>query len=347
MTQETLAVPSLQRWGVSADADLMYRALVMMGPRTSAVAARQLGVTDARVRRALDELAAVGAARRAGGAADGLWSAVPAGQVLTALHRPRRRAPSSPVERWVRQVRTVAGIDLDHAAPGTVLHLPTRSLARERIGQLMAAERHEHLAMNNEEVISADAARAALPGDRSLRARGVQLRVVGLPAADESYRDFVDAGELTRAEGDYREADTLPLKLMVFDRRAALFPADPRNFEAGAVVVTHPPAVEQFTRLFYQTWATARDPRREGVPPIVLTIREQAIVAMLAAGHTEQSAADALGLSRRTVVYTLRTLMDRLQVENRFQLALVLGGTRSVPLPSPYDDAPSYPAHPE
>ncbi len=39
-----------------------------------------------------------------------------------------------------------------------------------------------------------------------------------------------------------------------------------------------------------------------------------------------------LRLSRRTVVYTLRGLMDRLNVENRFQLAMVLGATRAAPL---------------
>ena len=38
-------------------------------------------------------------------------------------------------------------------------------------------------------------------------------------------------------------------------------------------------------------------------------------------------------MSRRTVVYALRELMDRLGVDNRFQLALLLGAARVVPMP--------------
>lgn len=50
MAQETTAVRSLRRWGVSVDGDLLYRTLVLMGPRSSAGAARELGVTEAVVR---------------------------------------------------------------------------------------------------------------------------------------------------------------------------------------------------------------------------------------------------------------------------------------------------------
>jgi DNA-binding CsgD family transcriptional regulator len=56
-----------------------------------------------------------------------------------------------------------------------------------------------------------------------------------------------------------------------------------------------------------------------------LSHREQAICALLAAGHTDASTAGLLGISSRTIAYTLRALMDRVGVENRFQLGLVLG----------------------
>jgi DNA-binding NarL/FixJ family response regulator len=57
----------------------------------------------------------------------------------------------------------------------------------------------------------------------------------------------------------------------------------------------------------------------------VFTPREKALVELLAAGHTDASAARRLGLSPRTVSYTVQSLMDRLEVENRFQLGLALG----------------------
>jgi DNA-binding NarL/FixJ family response regulator len=57
----------------------------------------------------------------------------------------------------------------------------------------------------------------------------------------------------------------------------------------------------------------------------VFTAREKALVELLAAGHTDASAARRLGLSPRTVSYTVQSLMDRLNVENRFQLGLAIG----------------------
>lgn len=66
------------------------------------------------------------------------------------------------------------------------------------------------------------------------------------------------------------------------------------------------------------------------VSAIVLASREKAIVELLAEGHADASVARRLGVSQRTVTYTLRALMDRIGVENRFQLGLVLGATQAV-----------------
>jgi LuxR family transcriptional regulator of spore coat protein len=63
--------------------------------------------------------------------------------------------------------------------------------------------------------------------------------------------------------------------------------------------------------------------RREG--DRVFTPREKALVELLAEGHTDASAARRLGVSPRTVSYTVQSLMDRLEVDNRFQLGLALG----------------------
>jgi DNA-binding CsgD family transcriptional regulator len=69
-------------------------------------------------------------------------------------------------------------------------------------------------------------------------------------------------------------------------------------------------------------------------PPITLTPRERAIVELLAQGHTDETAARELDLSRRTVGYALGGLMSRLGVDNRFQLGLALGALRAaVPVP--------------
>lgn len=57
---------------------------------------------------------------------------------------------------------------------------------------------------------------------------------------------------------------------------------------------------------------------------MTLNPREQEIVKLLAAGHTDSVIADQLDISLRTVTYTVSRLMDRYQVKNRFQLGLAL-----------------------
>jgi DNA-binding NarL/FixJ family response regulator len=69
---------------------------------------------------------------------------------------------------------------------------------------------------------------------------------------------------------------------------------------------------------------------------LFLTPREQRIVLLLAAGRSEEATAAELGLSRRTVAYALRALMNRLGVDNRFQLGLALGNVHAdTPLLAP------------
>jgi len=339
-----VAVPSLVRWGLSPDADLVYRDLVTLGPLTSRGVGRDLGMPVRRVDAAAEELVAAGAVTAAPVLVRGQrrplergWRAVPAADVLAALRRRRLRVVDADerARRHHAVIGTVLAGDRGTGGLGTVLpgSVPTRA----RIAELAAAERHEHLALNPEPSFTAEAVAAALPLDRQLHARGVRVRICGLPPADGDASTA--AVERLAALGDeYRERMDIPVKLMIFDRRVALLPADPLDLAAGAVEIDHPAVVAAMAALFEEVWMTARDPRKTGVPPIVMTAREQAIVGLLAQGHTDISAAQRLGLSQRTIGYALRSLMDRLGVENRFQLGLVLGAAHAATPPDNHEE---------
>jgi DNA-binding NarL/FixJ family response regulator len=73
------------------------------------------------------------------------------------------------------------------------------------------------------------------------------------------------------------------------------------------------------------TTATYGSDATPPVPPIALAPRERALLRLLAAGHTDTSAARRLYVSPRTVTNMLRALMDQLGVNNRFQLGIALG----------------------
>ncbi|MEU6608668.1 helix-turn-helix transcriptional regulator [Streptomyces shenzhenensis] len=59
--------------------------------------------------------------------------------------------------------------------------------------------------------------------------------------------------------------------------------------------------------------------------------RQSKLITLLLAGHTDASAASRLGVSPRTVSNILRSLMDRLGVDNRFQLGVALGSRMRSP----------------
>ncbi|GHC72800.1 helix-turn-helix domain-containing protein [Streptomyces flavofungini] len=68
-----------------------------------------------------------------------------------------------------------------------------------------------------------------------------------------------------------------------------------------------------------------RAPRLGPPRHLALDERQLRLISLLLAGHTDVSAAHRLGVSPRTVTNMLRSLMNRLGVDNRFQLGAALG----------------------
>jgi DNA-binding CsgD family transcriptional regulator len=149
--------------------------------------------------------------------------------------------------------------------------------------------------------------------------------------------------ELLASGMRYREVPTLPAKLLIFDRTTAILPIDPADSMKGAIEVTAPSAIAGLVAFFLRWWEEAPAPQSGVRPTMKLTPREQAIVSMLAAGHTDASTAHQLGISARTIAYTLRGLMDRYGVQNRFQLGLMLGAHAGDQLPPPPADGTPVP----
>ncbi|MFF0717459.1 LuxR C-terminal-related transcriptional regulator [Micromonospora sp. NPDC003816] len=326
------AIPSIVRWGHSPDSDLVYRALLMLGPRPARDIGRTLGLSPGRLSAALDELVAVGAVLLgvAPGRDEQVWSARSPATVLESLRS--KHAQDSAVRSAVGLPPPVATVTYarEHLGDG-LIHLPSRAAARRRLADLARTTRHEHLAMNTEMSFDPTSARSAVPVDRALLDRGVTMRVLGRQSTDE--RDpLLGHGRRPDEPGpDYRQAPCVPMKLIVIDRRVALFPVSPHNFDRGYLEVSQAAVVSALVNLFDREWDSARPPRSFNMSTIILDDRERALIALLAQGHTDVSAARELQVSARTVSNILRTLMDRVGVENRFQLGLALGAAQAAP----------------
>jgi len=74
------------------------------------------------------------------------------------------------------------------------------------------------------------------------------------------------------------------------------------------------------------------------VSTLIIGSRERALIGLLAEGRSDADAARELQISRRAVTYALRDLMDKLGVDNRFQLGLALGRIgAAMPMPEQLD----------
>ncbi|MGN9907654.1 helix-turn-helix transcriptional regulator [Phytohabitans sp. LJ34] len=285
-----------------------------------------------RVATALDELASVQAATAffPSVAKEPVWRASPPAKVNETLRRMRVRhvmanagirRPSSPLA-LLTDVPTALGDDLRH--------LPSRAVARARLARLAEVAHQEQLAMHPEPTFDAETRRAAAPMDRTLLERGVQMRVLGVQPVDPDGFPSVPAAP----QPAYRMSRRVPAKLIIVDRKVAVFPVAPDNPERGYLEVAQETMVSALVAMFEREWHRADDPP---TLPARLTLhpRERAVVARLAEGHTDASAARDMLISPRTVANILRRLMDRLGVENRFQLGLALGAAHAVALPQP------------
>src|SRR5207248_7120201 len=154
-----------------------------------------------------------------------------------------------------------------------VRYLASRAAARERLAGLVAMERQEHLAINTEQAFDAASARAAAPLDREILQRGIRLRTIGLPPADQD--PHVAAESLEHPLCEYREAPQVPLKVIVVDHTVALFPADPRDLARGYLEISQPGVVRALIMLFEYHWANAVNPLEHGMPEIALDDRER------------------------------------------------------------------------
>jgi DNA-binding CsgD family transcriptional regulator/sugar-specific transcriptional regulator TrmB len=325
-------VPLLTAWGASPDADLVYRFLVERGPSDVEELHRELGVSRQRAAAALDELSdgdAVVATRRSGeGRTDcRLYRARPPDSVVVALRERRHRAVHQSLGAR-RRLATLSDLHLDMGPDfgGAARNRPLHGVAqvRARLTDLVAATSHEHLSMHPEPEFDQAAVRASAILDHDLLAGAVSVLTLGVPP---SVADVTTAHtlELVRAGLHYRELPSLPTKMIIFDRQTAIVPLDPSDLGRGALEIQAPAMVERLAGWLLRHWAAARPPTSRTNAVAHLTARERRIVALLAAGHTDASTAAQLGLGERTVAQAVRGVMERLGVQNRFQLGLMLG----------------------
>lgn len=311
----------LEVLGLSAEADAVYR--LMLAHRDWGVSriAAHLTVSPGAVREALDELAERRLLRTS--TVEGEWRPVRPAVGLAALFAEAEAELTDRFRRLSAARSALAALAAEHDdgyQRDAITRLEGAEAVRDRLAELATGATRECLSLNPNTAQTPAAKSASRGLNAGLLSRGVAIRCV----YQESFRNdpaLLEYGHwLTAAGGQARTAPSVPLMMVVFDRRTALFPLDPADSGRGAVDVSHPGVVAAACALFDQVWAVATP---FGAPAATaadgLGASQRELLGLLADGHTDESAARKLGVSLTTVRRMMAALMERLESRSRFQ----------------------------
>ena len=217
--------------------------------------------------------------------------------------------------------------------PGPGVRLLPGETAQARFTELVSTVTAEHLVMIPAPALYHQVFAAAGLGP------GLNVRSLGVPAPGRTHTRTL---QLIAAGAQHRELPDLPCKMVILGRKVAVTPVDPGNHDAGLWEITARGLVQRLVRTYERLWQRSSPPVRW--IPADLSPRERMVVLLLAHGCTDEAVAEKLGLSRRTITYTVTDLMERYRARSRFQLALLLTEDRTPAKDSPASPLPATPA---
>jgi DNA-binding CsgD family transcriptional regulator len=312
----------LELLGLSRIAEAAYRAMLASPSLGVSDLALELRLTERQVRAALDELADLALLVPSEGGDEGLRAVQP--EVGLAALLSAAEADAASRQRQLEQTRAaIAAIAAERAVARddrSVRRLEGMVAVRQRMAELAANAATECLSMNPGPADRPDSRAASAPLNQQALERGVTIRAV----CRESFRNDPDtlahARWLIALGGQMRTVPTVPMPMVVVDRRVAILPINPHNASDGAIEVDSPGVLAATCALFEQIWSTGTSFGDEApIDDLGCLPQERALIAIIADGHTDEYAARKLGVSLRTVRRMMSELMDRLAAESRFQ----------------------------
>jgi hypothetical protein len=185
-----------------------------------------------------------------------------------------------------------------------------------RFAQLLSGTREELLVIDRPPYASKTG--ESEPRVRGLLSEGVVVHGIYSPdsldvpgAVDQAY-SAADAGEISRIHPQP------PMKLALFDQKAALLPLVVDQLVDSALVV-HPCALlDALTQMFWLLW----DQAVPVVPSPKADPTDARLMTLLAAGFKDDAIARQLALSSRTVGRRVAELMETLGARTRFQAGI-------------------------
>jgi DNA-binding CsgD family transcriptional regulator len=190
---------------------------------------------------------------------------------------------------------------------------------RERLALLGSEAVHEIMTFAPGGGHSQEDLAASKEPNAALLGRGVRVRTVYVESVLK-HPPTLDHLDWLHSQGaEVRTAASLPIRMIVFDRRLAVLPARMSDARVGAIVTGGEGVVATGVALFEAVWAGASPlGAAPGVDAHGLAAQETEVLQLLARGFTDEAVAKRLGVSPRTARRITADLMERLGAASRF-----------------------------
>ncbi|MEE1738941.1 helix-turn-helix transcriptional regulator [Streptomyces sp. BE147] len=243
----------------------------------------------------------------------------------------RLHALHQELQRVTRSRHIIDGLRAEQGArtppPQGIEQLEGLAQIRNRIDDLAFFARDEILSVEPYTKLSPENIARSRPLDLRCLRRGVRIRNVVARAALQDPPTAAYLRELAAHGASIRVTSDTAERLLVYDRRAALVPLDPRNTARGALLAHRSGLVSNIIALFEKIWDQAEDLARAGGQDDAAAdtglsgIELRVLMSMCTAGKDESGARE-LGVSVRTYRRHVADLMQTLGAASRAQAAL-------------------------
>ncbi|HEU5417729.1 MAG TPA: LuxR C-terminal-related transcriptional regulator [Streptosporangiaceae bacterium] len=308
--------------GISPEAELVYDVLLSGRPATRDELVSATRMTPDQVREALGELTQSRLAERLPGSPPSFLALDPAIALdILLLVREREVKNARLLAQDLGERYRLAAGKRDPAELVEIVSGTQASL--RRIEQAERSARHLLRGFDKPPYAADTIAPNQIEADLLLRGGSARMiyerAAVDLPGRLAEIVDGCGIGERARV------LPHLPTKLLLVDDTLAILPLQAAPEAIESIVVVHKSALlEAITALFESLWLIASPvhyPAANGTPGDQPSPEERGILALLTAGIPDEVIARELGLSERTYQRRVRSMMERLRVQTRFQLA--------------------------
>jgi len=289
--------------------------------------ASAVGVSSSKAERALRHLTESALASQIGGAVP-RWAAAPPRPSLGALLA-RRRAELALVEDLVERLAEAHEAVSGPRTADVVEVLRSGDEVPARYCQLLMGSSFEVLHLAKPPYVTGPSASVGAVEVKP----GVRMRSVYETDGFTDAVSLMTARRGTGAGGKLRLTSQIPVKLVIFDRAAALLPIWGDRPSSGSLVVHSPALVTALVALFESVWERAEPvslTRRRDLPDADgglstsgRDLRTREILRMMAVGMKDDTIARILNISRRTVQQHITDAGSLLGARTRFQIAVL------------------------